>query len=98
MESHETKSSVESGHQPDNEIILMSSRDVSGHCSPTSVAEGGLVNTNIISGVARSLTVDALAVLDEMRIDCQQPPDLRGNYYKLCYYLNLLKRFCEGRA
>ena len=49
-----------------------------------------------IKGVTRSIVVDALKVLDDMWVDCQDSPNLIENYYLLRHYLSYLKRFCEG--
>jgi hypothetical protein len=83
------KTGMELQSQSDDKRILV---------LPSSIAKGGLSKTDRIRGVARSLTVDALAVLDRMRDDCQQPSALRENYYLLYHYLDYLKRFCEGKV
>jgi hypothetical protein len=51
-----------------------------------------------VKGVTRSIVVDALKVMDDMRADCQNSPHLAENYNLLRHYLDYLKRFCEGRV
>jgi len=99
MEFHEeTKSSIELEDQPDGSKILTLSRNPVMDHPPTSIAKGTLSKADRIRGVTRSLVVDALAVLDNMRDGCQQSPALREDYYLLHHYLDYIKRFCEGRA
>jgi hypothetical protein len=69
-----TETGVELQNRSDDKVIPV---------LPSSIAKGGLSEADRIRGVARSLTVDALAVLDRMRDDCQQPSALRENYYLL---------------
>jgi len=98
MEFHEqTKSGIELEDQPDDSKILTLSRNPMMDRSPKSVAIA-LSKADRIRGVTRSLVVDALAVLDNMRDGCQQSPALREDYYLLHHYLDYIKRFCEGRA
>ena len=100
MESHKrtAKPTLEPENQSDGRKILVLPRYLDRKRSPTSIAEGGLSKADIIRGVTRNMMVDALAVLDKMREDCQQSPDLRENYHRLHRYLDYLKQFCEGRA
>ena len=100
MEFYETatKSGVELENQVDDKKILVLSRHLNRRCSPTTIAQGGLSKADIIRGVARNMTMNALDVLDKMRDDCQKSPDLKENYYQLYRYLDYLKRFCEETA
>jgi hypothetical protein len=51
-----------------------------------------------VKGVTRSIVVDALKVMDDMSMECQNSPPLAENYNLLRHYLDYLKRFCEGRV
>jgi hypothetical protein len=51
-----------------------------------------------IKAVIRSIVVDALKVMDDMWMDCQDSPRLAENYHLLRHYLEYLKRFCEGKV
>jgi len=89
MKSYERVIKLGAGGQPDNREV-----------PPIALEERELElnKADRIRGVVRSLVVDALAVLDKMRDDCQQPPALMENYYLLYHYLDYLKRFCDGKV
>ena len=63
-----------------------------------SIRGRGLSKAERVRGVTKSLVVDALTVLDEMRDDCQKSPELQENYYQLYHCLSYLKRFCDGKV
>ena len=51
-----------------------------------------------VKGVTKSIVEDALKVMDDMWVDCQDSPRLVENYLLLRHYLDYLKRFCEGKV
>jgi hypothetical protein len=89
---------VDLENQTDDQKIVMLSDHSNSQVPLTSIPGGGISKASRVKGVARSLTVDALAVLDEMREGCQKSPELRENYYQLYHCLDYLKRFCEGKV
>ncbi len=51
-----------------------------------------------VKAVTRSIVVDALKVMDDMWMDCQDSSRLAEKYHLLRHYLDYLKRFCEGKV
>ena len=64
--------------------------------------KGGVSSANLskserFRGVTRSLTTDAISILDEMWKDCQKTPEMQEKYFQLYHCLDCLKRFCDGK-
>ena len=89
MEAQRIEVEVDNKRKQDDKTLVV---------RPAAAARARFSKEYRIKGVTRSIVVDALAVLDDMWEECQEPPSLRENCYLLYKYLGYLKRFCEERT